>query len=124
METQEPRRRPRGTRDKLPATPSQAGLPWPLALGSGSGEYRIDDIGGVEMLMQACSGLDRAESLAERIAADGDVVLTRSGPKVHPAVREELAARAFVVRTLQKLGLNYEIVKPIGRPTAGVGWGG
>jgi hypothetical protein len=88
------------------------------------GEYRIDDIGGVEMLMQGCAGLDRAESLAERIAIDGDVVLTRNGPKVHPAVKEELAARAFVVRTLQKLGLNYENVRPIGRPTAGVGWGG
>jgi hypothetical protein len=61
-------------------------------------EYVIADSGGVELLMQACAAVDRAETLAERIAADGEVVHTRSGvPKAHPALKDELAARAFVV---------------------------
>jgi hypothetical protein len=86
-------------------------------------EYRIDDAGGVEILCQACAAADRAKALAALIAADGEVVHTRSGlPKAHPAIRDELAARAFVVRTLERLGINIEAVKPHGRPAAGIGW--
>jgi hypothetical protein len=79
-------------------------------------EYRIDDRGGIELLAQACAAADRVEALAERINADGEVVHTRTGPKAHPALRDELAGRAFVVRTLERLGLNVETVKPVGRP--------
>jgi hypothetical protein len=39
-----------------------------------------------------------------------------------PAVKDELACRAFVVRTLERLGLNVEGVKPVGRPPDSVGW--
>ena len=60
------------------------------------------------MLTQACQALDRAEGLADRIAEDGDIIRTPTGIKAHPGIREELAARGFVVRTLQKLGLNFE----------------
>jgi hypothetical protein len=42
-------------------------------------EYRIGDIGGIELLAQACAALDRAEGLAAAIAADGDVIRTRTG---------------------------------------------
>jgi hypothetical protein len=84
-------------------------------------EYYITDPSGLELLAQACTGLDRAEELAERIAADGAVVLARSGPKAHPALAAELAARAFVCRTLERLGLNLETVRPIGRPNVGKG---
>ena len=79
--------------------------------------YRIDDIGGIELLAQACAAADRVEALAERINADGEVVHTRAGPKAHPALRDELAGRAFVVRTLERLGLNVETIKPMGRPS-------
>ena len=85
-------------------------------------QYRIEDIGGQELLCQACTALDRAEALAERIRADGEMIQTRNGMKCHPAVKEELSARGFIVRTIQKLGLNYEIVKPVGRPGGGIGW--
>src|SRR5262245_56144784 len=79
-------------------------------------EYVIADSGGVELLMQACAAVDRAETLAERIAADGEVVHTRTGlPKAHPALNDELAARAFVVRTLERLGVTSENVKTVGR---------
>jgi len=88
------------------------------------GEYGIKDTGGIELLAQACAALDRAESLAAAIARDGDVILSRTGiPKTHPAVREELACRAFVVKTLERLGLNVEVLKPgPGRPPEPTGW--
>ena len=74
------------------------------------------------MLAQACAAADRVEALAERISADGEVVSSRAGPKAHPALRDELAGRAFIVRTLERLGLNVETIKPIGRPSKG--WSG
>jgi hypothetical protein len=84
-------------------------------------EYSIDDAGGIELLAQACSSLDRAEALAARIDEDGVIIRTRTGPKSHPAIRDELACRGFIVRTLHKLGLNLEQIKPVGRPSKGIG---
>jgi hypothetical protein len=56
--------------------------------------------------------------LHEQIDRDGEVVRHRGGVKEHPALKIELAARSFVVRTLQRLGLNYEPVRAkAGRPT-------
>jgi hypothetical protein len=79
-------------------------------------EYSITDVGGIELLAQACASLDRAEELAACIAEQGAVIHTRNGPKAHPAIGDELACRGFVVRTLQRLGLNLEQVKSPGRP--------
>jgi hypothetical protein len=87
------------------------------------GEYGIEDIGGIELLAAACSTLDRAEELSAIIADDGAVIRSDSGvPRAHPAVKDELACRAFVVRTLERLGLNIEAVKPVGRPPRPSGW--
>ena len=79
-------------------------------------EYQIDDSGGGEMLAQACAALDRAEECAAAIGAKGVIILTEHGPKDHPALKHELQNRAFVVRTLSRLGLDVEAIKPIGRP--------
>jgi hypothetical protein len=79
-------------------------------------EYDLQDTGGREMLRQACAALDRAEACAEHIRQDGEVVRTKSGPKDHPALKHELANRSFVVRTLHRLGLDVEPVRPVGRP--------
>jgi hypothetical protein len=87
-------------------------------------EYGIVDTGGIEILAQICAALDRAESLCEAIDRDGEVVIIKGVPKAHPALRDELAARAFVVRGLERLGLNVEAVKPQGRPTRPRGWTG
>jgi hypothetical protein len=84
--------------------------------------YRIDDRGGIEILAQICASQDRVEALAVRISEDGEVIHTRNGPRAHPALRDELGLRSFIVRSLERLGLNIETVKPIGRPSAGVGW--
>ena len=80
-------------------------------------EYDVSDASGVEMLTQACQTLDRAEALATCIQADGEIVRTPQGIKAHPAIREELSCRGFVVRTLQKLGLNFEPLRAPGRPS-------
>jgi hypothetical protein len=69
------------------------------------GEFRITDTAGVELLMQACEAVDLIGSLKAAIERDGAILLVRGSPKVHPGIREQLAARGFVVRTLQKLGV-------------------
>ena len=80
-------------------------------------EYVVDDCAGIELLTQAAQACDRAEALAAHIAKDGEIVRTPNGIKAHPAIKEELACRGFIVRTLQKLGLNYEPLRAgPGRP--------
>ena len=85
-------------------------------------EYQIEDSGGIEMLTAACQQLDRAESLREQIDQDGDIIRSKAGLREHPALKHELAARSFVVRTLARLGLDVEAIKPVGRP-AGKSYG-
>jgi hypothetical protein len=82
-------------------------------------EYNVADSGGVEILMQACAALDRAEEAAEAINHDGPVILIKGIPREHPLLKAELANRAFCVRCLQKLGLNFEELKNTGRPSGG-----
>jgi hypothetical protein len=109
--------------------PDASGLQPPRPLGKHGGElwrrvqaeYGITDVGGIELLTQACAALDRSEALSACIVADGEVVRTKTGLKSHPAIKDEISCRAFVVRTLQKLGLNVEQIKPVGRPGGGVG---
>jgi phage terminase small subunit len=79
-------------------------------------EYQIEDAGGIEMLAQACVALDRAEELAEHIRRDGLVIRSKAGLKENPLIKHELAARSFIVRTLARLGLDVEAIKPAGRP--------
>jgi hypothetical protein len=87
---------------------------WPRVLA----EYVIDDVAGREMLAQAAAALDRAESLAAQITNDGEILHSRAGPRPNPAIKTELEARSFVVRTLARLGLNFEPTRTtVGRPT-------
>jgi hypothetical protein len=86
-------------------------------------EYSIRDVGGLEILAQICAAQDRLEGLGEQITADGALLRTRSGFKANPLLRDETALRAFIVRTIERLGLNVEAVKPPGRPPGGgLGW--
>ena len=91
-------------------------------------EFCIEDAGGIEVLMTACQALDRAESLAAQIAADGMILEGPSGAsKVHPCVPCELSARTLAVRCLQKLGILHETILPVGKGPGGrrqKGWGG
>lgn len=79
-------------------------------------EYRIDDAGGTILLEQICHAADRVAELADQIASDGSVIYVKCVPKAHPALRDELANRAFIARNLQRLGITVEQVKPVGRP--------
>jgi hypothetical protein len=85
-------------------------------------EYAIRDVGGQELLVQACLAADRADALAAQIDADGERIVTKTGIRDHPLLRHELAARAFVVKTLQKLGITDEPIKAVGHPTRSLGW--
>jgi hypothetical protein len=79
-------------------------------------EYELDEVGGRALLEQAAR-LDRAERCAAQIAVDGEMVRQRGkAAKAHELLRHELGNRTFAVRTLQKLGLNFEPVRAIGRP--------
>ena len=50
--------------------------------------------------------------------------MTEAG-REHPLLKHEVAARAFTVRTIEKLGLNFEPVKSVGRPGGkAAGWAG
>jgi P27 family predicted phage terminase small subunit len=83
-------------------------------------EYGINDAPGRELLQLACEALDRAQQLADAVAADGVVVHTAKGEvRTHPAVKEELACRAFVAKALSRLGLDFEPSRPAGRPLHG-----
>ena len=80
-------------------------------------EYQLEDAGGVAMLALACQALDRAEACRAQIDEDGEMLRTKTGMRENPLLKSELANRAFVVRTLAKLGLDVEPVRPsAGRP--------
>jgi hypothetical protein len=69
------------------------------------------------MLCLACQSLDRAEALRAEIDADGQVIRSRGQIRDNPCLKHELAARAFVVRTLSRLGLSFEPMRStVGRP--------
>jgi len=84
-------------------------------------EYNISDIGGLELLAEACAARDRVQALREAIDRDGETIVTRNGIRAHPALRDELANRSFIVRTLERLGITLEPIKPgPGRPPKGL----
>src|SRR5262245_29069077 len=80
-------------------------------------EYEIDDAGGLELLCLACQALDRAESCRGQIDEAGEVSTVNGQPgRPHPLLRDEIANRAFVVKTLERLGIASEPAKAAGRP--------
>ena len=84
-------------------------------------EFNIEDCGGIEMLMQAAEAADLVGELRAAREREGVVLRGRSGLRSHPCLREELAARAFICRTLTRLGITTEPLKSIGRPSGGLG---
>lgn len=83
-------------------------------------EYNVTDAGGIELLAQACAALDMAEDLRKQIDKDGPIIRQEGGAlKDHPALKHELANRAFVTRCIARLGLDVEAVGRIGRPSGG-----
>ena len=88
-------------------------------------EYSFDDTPGRELLYAVCAALDIAELCAAQVLVDGPVLRNKGGTvREHPALRAELAHRSFIVRTLARLGLDYEPVKAVGRPPSSYGFKG
>ena len=104
-----------------PAPPRKLGPPGMALWSRVQAEYGIADVGGVETLTQICQALDDVESLTEAVERDGRTIRTRTGVKAHPALRDILAGRAFIVRSIAKLGISLEPIKPVGRPGVGLG---
>src|SRR5262245_42748226 len=82
-------------------------------------DYDISDAGGLALLEQIAFAYGRAERLRAEIDKDGEIVRARNGSiREHPGLRGELAARSFVARSLQRLGVNLEAVGRVGRPSS------
>jgi hypothetical protein len=77
-------------------------------------EFDISDINTRAMLSLICESTDRAARLRAAIDATGEVIMIRGVPKAHPAIRDEIACRAFIARTLARMGLEPTVSR--GRP--------
>jgi hypothetical protein len=104
--------------------PGELGPPGRRLWDAVQAEFGIRDAGGIALLFQACSAWDTVEVLGEAIARDGAVIYVRGSARCHPAVKEQLTARALSCRLLEKLGVTLEPVKPLGRPPKSMGWRG
>ena len=73
-------------------------------------EYVVADCGGVELLCQCCEAADLVQELSECVAREGKTLETKTGLRAHPALRDMLSNRAFVVTTLRRLAVTDESV--------------
>jgi phage terminase small subunit len=79
--------------------------------------YEFGDRAALETLAQACAAADRAERCREQIDRDGELVKTARSVRDHPLIKYEIQARAFLCRTLARLGLDLEPLRDRpGRP--------
>jgi hypothetical protein len=80
-------------------------------------EYEVNDVGGREMLFQICAAADMAARLRAKIDDEGVTIKSKGISRENPLIKQELACRSFVVRGLQRLGLNFEPIRSTpGRP--------
>jgi hypothetical protein len=82
----------------------------------------IGDAGGLELLAQICAAADTVAALSVEIERDGPVIRTARGTKPNPCLRDLLNHRAFITRTMTKLGINIEPTKAMGRPGVATSW--
>ena len=82
-----------------------------------TGEYDVTDAAGIEPLTLACESLDRAEEIKSLINHAGVGAVSETGHvRANPLLRDELACRAFVSKCIERLGVNQEPTKAVGRP--------
>jgi hypothetical protein len=66
-------------------------------------EFTLENSSEVERFYQACLARDRAAKLRKHIDRDGEMIETKGTRRDNPLLKHELAARAFVTRTLANL---------------------
>jgi hypothetical protein len=82
-----------------------------------SASYDFADVAGSELLCQICEAVDLLTVLSASIEENGALIHTRAGGlKCNPAIREVTGLRAFITRSIHRLGLNNEAIGPMGRP--------
>ena len=81
-------------------------------------QYEFEDPGSIEILYQACCCRSRAERCRQQIDRQGEVIVTKAGPRTHPTLMQEHQNRVSCARLIEKLGLALEPVHPTpGRPS-------
>ena len=50
--------------------------------------YHVEDVGGIELLAQACAAADRAEALAAIIDENGETIKGKNGLRAHPCLKD------------------------------------
>jgi hypothetical protein len=108
----------------LPQPPRKFGAAGTAFWNQVQGEYAVDDAAGREILAQACTTVDRLAELRAAIERDGEVYYLRNMPKVHPALKTEMAERHSLTRLLAALGIVFEPLKTAGGQPRPVGWTG
>jgi hypothetical protein len=106
----------------IPAPPIQLGASGLSLWQRIQSEYAIGDAGGLELLAQICAAADTVAALSVEIERDGPVIRTARGSKPNPCLRDLLNHRAFITRTMTKLGINIEPTKAMGRPGIPTSW--
>ena len=66
-------------------------------------EFTLETSAEVQQFYEACCMEDRASKLRRHIDADGEMIETKGMRRDHPCLKHELAARAFVTRTIANL---------------------
>jgi hypothetical protein len=85
--------------------------------------YDFTDPTGRILLEQLCAATDRLSEVSASIDAVGAVIRVRGQPRPNPCLREELALRSYIGRTLNKLGIAYEPLQATpGRPRQVYDW--
>ena len=72
-------------------------------------------------MLRLCKICSQARSI---LLSPTRALYTKSGPKLHPAVREEASLRVAIAKNLERLGLNLEPIKPQGGQPRSTGWTG
>jgi phage terminase small subunit len=79
--------------------------------------YALDDPGGRALLQVACEACDRAAACRVRLDAEGEVLVVKGSPRMHPAAVVERDARSAMIRAIRELHLDIEPLRDRpGRP--------
>ena len=87
-------------------------------IASGAGEQpRPLQRAGADLWRRICRDFDTAEAMRDLIDHVGEGSISETGVvRSNPMVKDELQLRAFVAKTLERLGVNQEPTKAVGKP--------